>query len=169
MKQIIFYILSLVFFASCASSKKRFESQSMVQIDTIYKDRIIIDTIFKDKVVYIQQPFQSAMIIEEPCDSAGILRDFLFEFGIGNNRGEIQGSKGKLYLSFQLDSVRQTMEKEYRRKYEKDSVFLSEHLRKKSAEQTIVVKKVWPWWLYVILLAVGVLLGLNILNKFKII
>lgn len=151
MKRLCHILVFVLLAAGCSSTKKTTEAEKEVRTDTIEKVIRKIDTVYRDRTVYVDRPVNGGVTLKKPCDSTG-LRPFLFDFGSGGHGATLQSKDGKLTMKFHLDSIRSSVEKEYRVKYRKDSLDMRRALQKELTKEKTKTITVWPWWLYGVLI-----------------
>lgn len=167
MKRLCHILVFVLLAAACSSTKKTTEAEKEVRTDTIEKVIRKIDTVYRDRTVYVDRPVNGGVILKKPCDSTG-LRPFLFDFGSGGHGATLQSKDGKLTMKFHLDSLRSSIEKEYRAKYRKDSLALKKTFKKETHKEIRKKTTVWPWWLFVLIVVAGASLCTNLLQRLRI-
>lgn len=169
MKKIFYILLAVLILFSCRTSKSRFQKETMVSADTVYRDRTVVDTLIIERIKEVSLPVQHEIELDNPCDSLGRLQPFSIKFGSGKNTGSLISKEGKLYYSLMLDSVVSQYFNEYHSKFVRDSVAIRKALIKEFEAKERVQKVVWPWWLYVLIIGfIGSVL-LNLLQRLKLI
>lgn len=97
--RIILIILLAFLLIGCRSKKNTIETHST-------------DTVRIEKIVKITPAQLNSLVIESPCDSLGNLKPFTYQFGSGNNKTTVKTLKNTIYISQNLDSIKQVWEKE---------------------------------------------------------
>jgi hypothetical protein len=124
-------LLPLLFLLGCKAKKQVTDIRYEVQKDTILVEKI--------KKVYEQ--VNDTIVIDQPCDSLGNLKDFQRE--VKTPQGSITiGTVGNtLQATINLDSIVQSIEKEYQSKTYTKTTYL---------EKEIVRNKI-PVWMFITL------------------
>lgn len=123
-----FKILILAFlFVSCGAKKTITKTVEVIKNDTIVltKDRIITKAI------------NDTIVIESPCDSLGILKPFKQRLKTERGSIIIESKNNGIEARINLDSIVQSIEKEYKSKY----------VDKKQNNTVEVVRYKTPLWL----------------------
>jgi len=166
-----FLLLLLVFLTSCTTIKKSTTSKitdlrSRVDSLTQLKQKIRVDSvmIYRDRVIVDE--IETEIMVPIDVDTLGIIRNFNFNASTGAGSATISIRNNKLFIKIKMDSVVQHFEKQYRSKYEKDSISLvksiRESIQKSTATDSDVVKIKKPWVIY----AAGIVIILAVLYFF---
>ena len=139
---------------SCRSKKTLTEDSQQTRIDTVVKVEKVVDTIFRDRIIEKTKPVYSEIIIEKPCDSLGNLLPVNYNIGSGGNSSRVFTKDGKLYISQKLDSIENRYENEYRARWVKDSTALHHSLISEQSSKKEVVRYVYPWWVWALIVAI---------------
>ena len=137
MRIILIFLLAFLLIG-CKSKKNTIETHST-------------DTVRIEKIVRITPAQLNSLVIESPCDSLGNLKPFRYSFGSGNNKTTVKTLKNTIYISHNLDSIKQVWEKEQQK-----SSFTSDKMT------TIYKTPDWNWKIMAIMaLIIGLLIYLK--------
>jgi len=164
---LIFIITIACTFTSCKSKQKIVEKESIVQKDTVEVFIYINDTVIKEIIKTITLPANSDNVIENPCDEKGNIRPINQTIKSGNASISVYSKDGKLYISQKIDSVSSTFDREYRSRFEKDSIRIKQQFERDFSKVDKKVVFVWPWWLYALILYGILSTALNLYQRFK--
>jgi len=152
--------LFVLLLSGCKSKQRLTERYSENKIDTITQFSKIENDLFRNRNREVIQPVYFETKI--PCD-----KDQSGRVASGNNYTEYQVKDGEITLKTNIDSVENIFEKEYRSKFVQDSINLRKELIKDSSIEDVTTVYVYPWWLYVVCIAGGLVLILYIFEKFS--
>lgn len=164
-------LLLFIFFAvafGCRSKKIVSEESNRDRDSSSVRIERVIDTVFRDRVIEKIRPVYSEVIVEKPCDSAGNLIPVNYNIGSGGNSFHVFSENGKLYINQKIDSVESSFEKQYRARWEKDSLALRNTLISESSTTEEIVRYVYPWWWWLAVIVGGALALLWVLEKFNV-
>jgi len=145
MKPFNIFILALILFTSCKSTKI-----------TSTVEKIRVDTVRDYKVITKFKPIHDTLTIENVCDSSGILTRFYSSLTIPSGRLTIRSENGSIKATIDLDSVANVYDSKYKAKYKNEVKFV----------EKIVVKKVVPVWAIVTILIQSFIIILYFYFKF---
>ena len=169
MKKLILIILTILLVVSCRSKKSVSEESNRQEENSSTRAEKVIDTIYRDRVVEKVKPVYSEIIIEKPCDSLGNIIPVNYNIGSGGNFSRVYSKDGKLFINQKIDSVENVLEKEYRARWEKDSLALSNSLISEQTKMTRVKVYVYPWWLWMAIIAGSLFAVLWAVEKFDLV
>ena len=129
----IFYILGIIFFASCKP----------LQNVTATKEVIRIDTVRDYKVITKYDAVHDTTVIENPCDSAGILTTFYSKIKIPQGQVIIRSVRGKIQATVNIDSIAQVYDSKYK------SIVNKSAYNKETIVRTNTIPK-WAIWVMAI-------------------
>ena len=139
-------IVILLLLSSCGSKK----------IVTQTKEIIKNDTIIITKYRYIFKAVRDSFLIESPCDTLGILKPFKQRLVTAQGNITIEGKNNTITAKINLDSIVQSVEKQYK----------SNVTKTVSDNKTEIIKYRIPSWI-IVSLVVSILLNV-ILVRVKI-
>lgn len=168
MKNLLYILIAFILLLGCRTKKKvTEEKKETVQKDTVVKIKRQTDTVFKDRVITKTKPVYSDIVVDNPCDSLGVLKNFKINSGSGNNKNSVFSKDGKIYISQKIDSTENKFESKYKSRWRQDSIDLRKQLIQKSESNLEKVRVVWPWWLWVAIIAGGLSILLNLYQRFR--
>jgi hypothetical protein len=160
MKKLLIILLFIL--TSCGGKKTTVDIQRESRIDTVIKTTTRIDTVFKEKIVTKTLPVYSTIEIEKPCDEFGNLKPINQTIGSGKNISTVRTENGRLLITQYIDSTANVLEKEYRSKFVNDSIQLRKELIKESTLTKKVVRYIWPWWVWGVIIGGLIFAGLYV-------
>jgi hypothetical protein len=167
---LMFILLLIVLactFTSCKSKQKITEQEKTVRIDTVTIEKRVVDTIKVETIKTVTLPASSNTVVDDPCDDQGNIRPINQTITTGGSTISVYSRDGKLYIAQKIDSVSSTFEKEYRSRFEKDSIRIKQQFERDFSKVDKTVVYVWPWWVYGLIVYVIISTVLNLYLKFK--
>ncbi len=168
MKNILLFLVLIICFNSCRSTKKstHIVKEFQTKLDSLQKikNKVQIDTIKIIEQEVIVDQVENNVMFQVDCDSLGKVKNLNFRSKSGPVDAEVSIENNQLQIKIKIDSITSHYEKEYRSKFVKDSIALVRKLETQSSRSesndTEITKYRIPWWVYVIL----ALLALNFLR-----
>jgi len=160
MKNLIILVIGFCLVLGCRSKKEFTQNETTTKIDTLYVQNKTVDTVIITKEKEITKPVYFET--EIPCNE-----NQKGKVGSGGNYTNYVIEDGKIYLQTKLDSVSNNYQSFYRSKFKQDSINLRKHFERELSQQEKVKVYVYPWWIYVIIIAGIISIALNIYQKFK--
>lgn len=151
---------------SCKSKKATTDIQKEITEKDTREVRTVYDTIYKDRVITKTLPVYSETIIEAPCDENGQIKPINTTIGSGGNRASIKTVNGALVIEQYIDSTKQQSELIKHLRTELDSVISVNSTLKEQVKTSEVVRTVWPWWIYALIISCILFAGLWVYTKF---
>lgn len=161
-------VFLMIFFVSCGSKKKINNTSDTNNISKEKQKTVINDVTLSGTIVYRTLPVYNNTVIETPCDEFGNLKPINNTTGSGKNKISIYSENGSLVIKTYLDSTKNSLKEYYRHKYETDSLALATHFSNIETSEKIVIRYVWPWWVWAVLIGGILFAALWIYQKFLI-
>ena len=159
MKKLFIFLCIAVSLFGCRSKKEVTERSNRDHDSTSVRVERVIDTVFRDRVIEKVKPVFSEVVVEKPCDEKGNLLPVNYNIGSGGNTFHVFSREGKLYINQKIDSVESVQEKEFRSRWKQDSLDLRNTLKTEFSRTKEVVRYVYPWWLWLVMI-LGSLFGI---------
>lgn len=165
MKKLI--LILLVLCASCGSKKEITENKTERSKSDTIRTSSVNELREKGEVIYKTKPVYYQSVIESPCGEDGKIRPINTTIGSGGNTARITtNDKGQISIEFIIDSTTSSLKTEFREKFISDSLQLRKELSKVEVKERIVVRTVWPWWLWVAVIGGVLFAALYVYQKF---
>ena len=114
------------------------------------------DTVLVEKIKKVYEQVNDTITIEKPCDSLGNLKDFKREIYTQHGNISIGTVGNTLQATINLDSIVQSIEKEYQSKTYTKTIYIDKE----------IVRNRIPFWIYIVL-GVSILANIGLFKAIR--
>lgn len=159
-------ILLLLLISSCGSKREVVENNTEKSESETVRTSSVNELTQKGEVIYKTKPVYSQIIIAQPCDEEGNFQPINQTIGSGENKVTIKTVNGQLIIDQYIDSTITSIKKELREKFISDSLKLRKQLYRVEVREVEVIRTVWPWWVWTVIVGGILFAALWVYQKF---